>query len=348
MKTRQIHLVARPRGPASSDHFALVEAELPALSEGQVLVANSWMSVDPYMRRSMDEQATDLEPWPLHAALNGPAIGRVLESRNPAFAPGDLVESMAGWQDHFVSNGDQLVPYFSSDTAIARRVLEAGGSESDFVGLLGVAAQTGYFGVMCAARMVPGQTAVISSGAGTVGSVACQIAKIHGMRVVASAGSDEKVRWLREVAGVDQAFNYRTKPFDEAFREFCPDGIDLVLENASPEHFSAVLPHMNESRTILIAGFVGIYETGGKVRNIENFEEVLDRFLTIKSYPFMDYLDAHDEFVRDMVGWRNAGRLVFEEVHYEDLEQAPQALCDLLAGRVRGKPLVKLSRENVA
>ncbi len=340
MKTRQIHLIARPDGPACPAHFAVAEATLPPLAEGQVLVRNLWMSVDPYMRRSMEAEATDLEPWPLHAPLNGPSIGRVIQSRNPRFPEGCLVESMSGWQEHFVSDGEDFVPYLSADTAIARRDLSGGAQPQDFLGLLGVASQTGYFGMMCATSLMEGQTAVISSAAGTVGSVACQIARLHGMRVVASAGTDDKVTWLRDVAGADHAFNYKKVAFADAFREACPDGIDLVLESASPEHLSACLPFMKEKGTILIAGFVGIYERGGKVRNIDNFEYVLDRFLTIKSYPFMDYLDHYEQFVADMVGWRNAGKLVFREQHYAGLEQAPQALIDLLAGRTSGKPLV--------
>lgn len=342
MKTRQIHLVARPDGPAKPQHFAVVEAPLPPLAAGQVLVRNQWMSVDPYMRRSMEAEATDLEPWQLHAPLNGPSIGVVIQSRNPRFPEGCVVESMSGWQEHFISDGDEFVPYLSADTAISRRDLTGGVRPQDFLGLLGVASQTGYFGMMCAASLVAGQTAVISSAAGTVGSVACQIARLHGIRVVASAGSDEKAAWLRNVAGADHAFNYKQVAFADAFKQACPDGIDLVLESASPEHLSACLPFMKEKGTILIAGFVGIYERGGKVRNIDNFEYVLDRFLTIKSYPFMDYLDHYDQFVRDMVGWRNSGELVFREQHYSELEQAPQALIDLLAGRTSGKPLVFL------
>jgi NADPH-dependent curcumin reductase CurA len=179
----------------------------------------------------------------------------------------------------------------------------------------------------------------VSSGAGTVGSLACQMAKIRGLRVVSSAGSDAKVKWLREVIGVDHAFNYRTGDLTQALRAGCPAGIDLLLENASPEHLSAALPLMNELRQVLIAGLVGTYSTDGKVR-VWNFESVLDRFLTIQSYRFMDSLDRYDQFVADMLRWRSDGRMHLEEYIYEGLDQAPAALCALLAGRHIGKPLV--------
>ena len=343
MKTRQVHLVARPTEKPTCEHFEMVEVELPPLGEGQVLVQNLYMSVDPYMRRSMDEVAKDLEPWPIRGPLNGPSIGKVVESRNSNFAVGDIVQSMSGWQAHFISDADEFIPYISPDNAIAKRELSNGAEPKDVLGLLGIASQTAYFGVMCATKPTPGETVVVSSGAGTVGSIACQIAKIHDMRVVTSAGSDAKVDWLKDKIGVDFAFNYKSVHLPDALREGCPDGIDLVLENASPEHFSACLPLMNEQKLMLITGFISIYSTGGKVKNIDNFEYVLDKFLTVKCYPFMDYLDAYDQFVADMLAWRMAGKLHFEETIHEGLETAPEAFAGLFTGASFGKSLVKIS-----
>ena len=342
MKTRQVHLVSRPEGFATPDNFVVRQVDLPALKEGQVLVENLYMSIDPYMRRSMEPVATDLPPWPIHDALNGPSIGKVIESRNSKYAVGDLVESMSGWQEHFISDADDFVAYLSPDNAIAKRVLANGAEPKDFLGILGVAAQTSYFGMMCAAKPVAGETLVVSSGAGVVGSVACQIGKIKGMRVVSSAGSDAKVAWLKEELGVDYAFNYKKTAISEGLKAGCPNGVDLVLESASPEHFSACLPLMNEQKLLLIAGFISIYNSGGVVKNISNFEYVLDRFLTIKSYPFMAYLDAYDQFVNDMLSWRAAGRMRFKEAIHEGLESAPAALCNLFSGAIHGKSLVRL------
>jgi NADPH-dependent curcumin reductase CurA len=342
IRTRQVHLASRPDGPARPDHFRIAEVVLPDLADGQVLVQNLWMSVDPYMRRSMSPEATDLEPWPLGKALDGPSVGRVIESRNPAFAAGDIVESMSGWQEHFVSNAGQFVPYLSPSDSLARRTTP-GAQPRDYVGLLGVAALTAYRGMVHLANVNPGDTVVVSSGAGTVGSLACQMAKIRGARVVTSAGSDRKVDWLRNVIKVDHAFNYRSQDIGTALRAACPRGIDVLLENASPTHLCACLPLMNLQKQVLIAGFVGTYNLSSKIGLPENFEYVLDRFLTIQSYPFMDSLDRYDEFVADMIRWRQEGRMHLEECIYDGLDQAPEALCALLDGRHAGKPLVRLA-----
>lgn len=338
---KQVHLITRPHGLARPTDFRVASAPLPDLGPGQVLVENLWMSVDPYMRRSMEAEATDLEPWPIGAVLDGPSVGRVIESRNEGFAPDDVVESMSGWQSHFISNGDRFVPYLSPATSIARRQC-VGASPRDYVGLLGIAALTAYGGMACLARVSPGDTVVVSSGAGTVGSIACQIAKIRGARVVSSAGSAGKVHWLREVAKVDHAFNYRERTLAEQLGEACPEKIDLVLENASPEHLSACLPLMKDLKQILIAGFVATYNSRGDMR-IGNFDYFLDRFLTMQSYRVMDFLDRYDQFRADMLRWRSEGRMILEEHIFEGLEKAPEALCELFTGGRIGKTLVRLA-----
>lgn len=343
MKARQVHLVARPDGGPRPEHFRFVEVELSGLRDGEVLVENLVMSVDPYMRRCMDAQAKDLPPWPINGPLNGPSIGRVTESRNEAFLPGDIVESMSGWQSHFISDGTPFVPYLSSDIAIARRRIGDDIAPHDHLGLLGIASQTGYFAMRCAATMRAGETVVISSGAGTVGSVACQIAKIHGMRVVTSASSAAKRDWLLGEIGVDAALDYRAPDFAAGLRAACPDGIDLLLENASPEHFSTCLPLMNLNALMLIAGFVSVYSKEDGSARVDNFQYVLDRFLTIKCFAFMDYLYAFDRFVADMTAWRREGRLRFREELMDGLERAPEALCALFDGSATGKLLVRIA-----
>lgn len=342
--TRRIHLKRRPDGLSKPDDFEIATLPIPEPREGEVLVRNIWMSVDPYMRRSMDAVAKDLEPWPIGGALDGPSIGRVVASRHPRFVEGDLVESMSGWQEHFISGGADFVPYLSPNDALAKR-LAPGAQPRDWLGLLGIAAMTGYAGMSCLSKARAGETAVISSGAGTVGSLACQIGRIQGLRVVTSAGSDAKVRWLKEVARVDHAFSYRARPLAEALRDACPNGIDLLLENASPEHLSACLPLMNELKQILITGFISIYSTGGQVSGIKNFEYVLDRFLTVQAYSFMDSLDRYDAFVADMLRWRAAGDIVLPETLHDGLDAAPSAFCSLFTGESFGKVLVRISED---
>lgn len=339
--TKQVHLKRRPSGLPCPNDFEIAEVQLPELQYGQVLVRNLWMSVDPYMRRSMEEHAKDLEPWPIGGPLDGPAVGEVMESRNTAFVPGDIVESMCGWQQHFISDGDPFLPYLTSHNSIAKRTA-TDAHPRDYVGILGIASMTAYAALVCLSSVQPGDTVVISSGAGTVGSVACQIAKINGLRVVTSAGTDEKVRWLREEIGVDNAFNYRTHSISAALAVACPNGIDFVLENASPEHLSACLPLMNELKQILIAGFVSIYSNGGDISAFPNFEFVLDRYLTIRAFQFMECLGSYDKFVADMTKWRKEGLIKFRENHFDGLEQAPAAFCSLFSHDMSGKVLVNI------
>lgn len=343
VRTQQVHLLRRPNGIPQPDQFALCDVELPDLVEGQVLVENLFMSVDPYMRRSMEEVALDLPPWPIRGPLDGPAIGRVVESKNQAFMPGDIVESMSGWQRHFISDGEVFVPYISANTAIAKRAASGLAAPEDYLGLLGIASQTAYFGLKCATNMVEDETIVISSGAGTVGSIACQIAKLHGMRVVSSAGNDEKVAYLLEEIGVDFAFNYKKTSLSEGLTQGCPDGIDLVFENASPEHFSACFPLMNEMKTMLIAGFISIYSAGGKVPHLQNFEYALDRFLTIRAFAFMEFLDNFDAFVTDMLAWRSQGKVNLVQHIHDGIAAAPNAFCSLFTGSTSGKQLVRIA-----
>lgn len=342
MKTRQVHLTDRPTGKPKSSLFELAEVEVPILRENQVLVRNLYMSVDPYMRRSMEADGKDLEPWPIRGPLDGPAVGEVVESKNPDFTPGDIVESMSGWQEHFVSNGDAFVPYVSANTAIVTRRVGGNIEPKDYLGLLGIASMTGYFAISCAANPQPDQTLVVSSGAGTVGSVACQVGKNKGMRVVASAGSDSKIDWLINELGVDHAFNYKKTTYQDGLLEGCPSGIDLLLENVSSKHLSACLPLMNYKALILIAGFISIYSTGGKSGRIENFEYVLDSYLTLKGYEFMDYMEHYGAFIEDMTAWRDAGSLIFNEKIHQGLENAPDALASLFSSKSFGKNLVAI------
>jgi hypothetical protein len=342
VKTRQVQLVSRPEGRADKSHFTIAEVQLPSIRDGEVLVKNLYMSVDPYMRRCMDADGKDLAPWPIAGPLTGPSIGQVLQSRHRGFEPGDIVESMSGWQEHFISPGTAFVPYISADNALAKRRSGSGLEPKDYLGLLGIAAQTAYFGLTCAAKPALGSTLVVSSGAGTVGSIACQIGKIRGLRVVTSAGSDDKVSWLIRDLGVDHAFNYKRTPIEEGLKAGCPDGIDLVLENASPQHLSACLPLMNDHACALIAGFISMYSTGGRTGPIANFEYVLDKYLTIKAFPFTDYLGAYGQFVDEMTAWRTSEKLVLKETMHSGLEHAAEAFCGLFDGASLGKNLVRL------
>ena len=338
MRTKQIHLKYRPEH-ISRDCFDLVEVELPSLKKNQILIKNLYMSVDPYMRLSMEDGA-DLDAWKLNAPLDGPSIGIVIDSSNENFKEGDIVESMSGWQEHFISNGDEFVPYISSNNAIKKRLVPEGLEAKDFLGLLGISSQCGYFAVNNATEVKAGETFVVSSGAGNVGMTASQVAKIKGMRVVSSVGSDKKAEWLRDILKIDYVFNYKETSYEEALIDACPNGIDLVLECASAKHLSACLPLMNVEKTILLTGLIDIYDTGGKVKDFQNLEYILYSYLTLKSHVFMDYLDHYDNFINDVTRWYLSGKLIYKEEIITGIENAPKALLSMFEGTSHGKVLV--------
>ena len=340
MKTKQIQLKYRPK-KISSDCFKLVESKIPALKKNQVLVENLYMSVDPYMRLSMEDGA-DLDAWKLNSALDGPSVGIVVDSKNKKFKEGDIVESMSGWQEHFISEGDEFIPYVSSNTAIKKRIVPTGLNAKDYLGLFGISSQCGYFAVNNATEVNEGETFVVSSGAGNVGMMASQVAKIKGMRVVSSTGSNRKAEWLKENLGINYVFNYKEQSYEEALKKGCPDGIDLVLECASANHMSACMPLMNVGKTILLTGLIDIYDNGGKVKDFQNLEFLLYSYLTLKSHVFMDYLDYYDNFIKDVTSWYLSGKLIYKEEIVEGIENAPSALVSLFEGKSHGKVLVSI------
>ena len=340
MKTKQIQLKYRPK-KISSDCFKLVESKIPALKKNQVLVENLYMSVDPYMRLSMEDGA-DLEAWKLNSALDGPSVGIVVDSKNKKFKEGDIVESMSGWQEHFISEGDEFIPYVSSNTSIKKRIVPTGLNAKDCLGLFGISSQCGYFAVNNATEVNKGETFVVSSGAGNVGMMASQVAKIKGMRVVSSTGSNHKAEWLKENLGIDYVFNYKEQSYEEALKKGCPDGIDLVLECASANHMSACMPLMNVGKTILLTGLIDIYDNGGKVKDFKNIEFILYSYLTLKSHVFMDYLDYYDNFIKDVTSWYLSDKLIYKEEIVEGIENAPNALVSLFEGKSHGKVLVSI------
>jgi len=338
MKTRQIQLKYRPKH-ISEECFNLVDVELPELKDRQVLIKNLYMSVDPYMRLSM-EDGGDLDAWKLNSALDGPSIGTVIDSKNKKFKEGDIVESMSGWQEHFISDGDDFIPYISSNSAIKKREVPEGLKAKDYLGLLGISSQCGYFAVNNASEVKAGETFVVSSGAGNVGMMASQVAKIKGMRVVSSTGSDHKAQWLRDILKIDYVFNYKKISYEEALKDGCPNGIDLILECASAKHISACLPLMNIEKTILLTGLIDIYDTGGKVKDFQNLEYILYSYLTLKSHVFMDYLDYYDNFINDVTNWYLSGKLIYKEEIIAGIENAPDALISMFKGTSHGKILV--------
>lgn len=233
MKTRQVLLAARPTGWPRPDDFAVAEAELPEPADGRILVRNVFMSVDPYMRGRMNAGKSYVPPFQVGEPLTGGAIGEVLESKAPGFAPGDLVLHDFGWREHAVL-----------DAAAARKVPRIPGvSPSAYLGVLGMPGLTAYVGLLDIAGMKEGDVVFVSAAAGAVGSLAGQLARLKGAsRVIGSVGSDEKVAHVTGELGFDAAFNYRRGPVRDLLKEAAPDGIDVYFDNVGADHWRPPSP----------------------------------------------------------------------------------------------------------
>jgi len=330
--SREIRLKSRPEGMPVADNFELAETELPTLSQNELLVKNLYMSVDPYMRGRMMDRKSYLPPFQIGQPLEGGSIGEVVESKNDKFKPGELVLSMLGWREYFVSNGDGLM-----------RIGPGNAPVQAFLGALGMTGLTAYSGLLEIGRPKEGETIFVSAAAGAVGSIVSQIAKIKGCRVVGSAGSDEKVAWLKEVAGADEAFNYKTT--DNLFKtvdKHCPDGIDVYYENVGGQHLEAALEYMNPQGRLVMCGMISVYNATKPPSGPSNLGHIISKQLTMQGFLVGNYFNQMPQFQADMGKWIAEGRIKWKETVLEGIEKAPEAFMGLFQGDNFGKMVVKL------
>ena len=331
MQSRELRLKRRPLGMPSVDDFELVAVEVPAPSEGQVLVRNLAMSVDPYMRGRMRDGPSYAAPWQVGAVMQGGAVGRVAASAHPDFAAGDLVESNNGWREVFLSDGRGL-----------GRIDNPTAPPAAYLGVLGMPGRTAYEGLLGAAQMQPGETVFISGAAGAVGSIAGQIAKLRGCRVIGSAGSADKIAWCRSI-GFDVAFDYRTGDLPEQLRQAAPDGLDVYFDNVGGDHLQAAIGHMRPRGRIALCGAIAQYNATEPVPGPNNLTMAIGFGLTLRGFIVGMYPQLREPFNTEMAQWVAGGKVQYKETVYEGIAQAPQAFIGLFSGANTGKMLVRLS-----
>ncbi len=331
MKSREIRLVRRPEGLPTDADFELASVELPDPGDGEVLVRNVWMSVDPYMRGRMSDHKSYVAPYEVGKVLEGGGVGRVAASRNPGFAPGDWVLSDRGWREAFLSGGGGL------------RKLPTGPAPQSWLGILGMPGLTAYAGLLRVGELKLGETVFVTGAAGAVGSLACQIARLKGCRAVGSAGSDEKVAWLVEEARVDAAFNYKTtEDVAAALGRACPDGIDVAFDNVGGRSLDAALVNMREFGRIVLCGAVSIYNATRPPRGPAAIALAIPRRLTLRGFIVLDHADMRQAFEAEMTRWLADGVIAWRETVLEGLENAPKAFLGLFSGENLGKMLVRV------
>lgn len=324
--SREVRLVARPRGLPRESDFELAEVKLPGPAEGEVLIRNSYISVDPYMRPRMNDVRSYQRAFQLGEALTGGAVGRVAVSRDPRWPEGAWVQHGLGWREWAVSEGSRLL---SVDPTLA--------PVSTALGVLGMTGFTAWFGLLDFGQPAAGETVFVSAAAGAVGSVAGQIAKLRGCSVIGAAGSDEKVAWLREL-GFDKAFNYRSTPVREALA----DGIDVYFDNVGGETLEAAIRALRLHGRIVACGSISGYNDERAGPGPRNLFMIVTKRLRMQGYIISDHYDRYGEFLAEMGGWVRDGRVRYRETIVDGIEAAPRAFIGLLEGENIGKMLVRV------
>jgi len=334
---RRFVLAARPQGAASADNFRLETVPLPEPAEGQVLIRHHYLSLDPYMRGRMSDAKSYAAPQPLNEVMIGGTVGEVLASRHPAYAPGDSVVSMGGWQEYSLADGN-------AGASAPRKVDARRAPLSYYLGVLGMPGVTAWYGLNGICEPKAGETVAVSAASGAVGSVVGQLAKLKGCRVVGVAGGREKCDYVVRELGFDACVDYKAasdaRQLGERLAAAAPKGIDGYFENVGGMVLDAVLPLMNAFGRIAVCGMISNYD--GAPLPLANPMLILRSRLKLQGFIVFEHLPAWPQAVSEIGAALAAGTLKYRESIAEGIQSAPEAFLGLLKGRNFGKQLVKL------
>jgi hypothetical protein len=330
---RQVLLKSRPAGIPQAEHFAIVEAPVPSPGEGQVLVRNVFLSVEPAMRGWVSAVANYLEPVPLGGVMRSFAVGRIEASRHPDWKAGDVVTGMFGWQDYAVVSPAQ----------IGRRVTETDLPMSAALGVLGLNGLTAYFGLLEVGRPVAGNTVVVSTASGSVGSAVGQIAKLHGCRTVGIAGGTAKVRQCLDEFGYDAAIDYRSQDLAPALAAACPRGVDVYFDNTSGTISDAVLAQLAVGARVVVCGTASVASWDPWPQGPRPERHLLVKRASMQGVLVLDYASRYDEATAQLARWVREGRLKYREDVLDGIEHAPGAIAGLYRGENLGKRLIRIA-----
>ncbi len=327
----QWRLAARPEGLIKETDFTWSEEPLPDLQDGQLLVRNLYLSLDPTMRMWATRD-TYLPAVKIGEVMRGSTIGVVEESRNPKFKAGDHVSGLLGWQEYAVTDGKgiNVLPNLPGVQLTAH------------FGLFGHIGMTAYFGLLDIGKPQPGETLVVSAAACAVGSLVGQIGKIKGCRVVGIAGADDKCKWIVDELGFDAAINYKTENVYEALKKHCPNGIDIDFENVGGEIMDAVLAQINLRARIVLCGLISGYNATEPVPGPYNFANILVQRARIEGFIVLDYAPRAMECMTELGQWLKEGKIKYRIDEVDGLKGAPMALNKLFEGTNIGKLVVKI------
>jgi len=331
LKNRRVLLASRPSGWVSESNFRIEEAPVPSPREGEVLVKNLWLSLDPYMRGRMNEGKSYAARQELGEVMIGGTVGEVVESKHPKFAKGDQVLGMLGWQQYGLSDGKGLNKVDASRVPL-----------SAYLGVLGMPGVTAWVGLLDICQPKAGETVVVSAASGAVGSVVGQIAKIKGCRAVGIAGGKQKCDYVVKELGFDACVDYKAGKLNDDLKAAVPDGVDCYFENVGGEILDAVLRRMNAFSRIAVCGLISQYNAT-EPYGVKAIQSILTNRIKVQGFIVSDRMDLWAKALPELAGWVAAGRIKYRETVTDGLENAPKAFVGLLKGENFGKQLVRIS-----
>ncbi|UYB54174.1 NADP-dependent oxidoreductase [Xanthomonas sp. AM6] len=330
---RQILIAARPNGDPTLRDFAFVERALPSPKDGEVLFRNTLVSIDPYQRNLMGNGSSEWPALEVGDVMQGPTVAVVEESRNPAFRVGDHVQTWSGWQQYAVSDGSDL-----------RKLDPAAAPVSTALGVLGHTGLTAWFGATKVHSLKPGGTFVVTGAAGSVGSMAAQLAKLRGHRVVGIAGGAAKVAYLRDELGLDAAVDYKAGDFADQLERALPDGIDMFYENVGGPIFPVLMEHFNPHAKMVVCGTISDYSHADLPQGTNYLPRLITlihyRYVDIKAFSIPDHLDKYPDFLAEVAPLVEQGRIKYAEEFVEGFEAIPDTFLKLFDGRHSGGKLI--------
>jgi len=334
---RQLRLARRPSEMVDETTFELVEEPVPELADGEYLVRHAYLSIDPTQRIWIRAEPSYLPPVEIGEVMRSGAIGEVVESRAADVPVGSIVTGLLGWQEYSVVG-----------PGAAANVLPSGLPLRKMMGVLGATGITAYFGMLEVGQPEAGDTVVVSGAAGATGSVAAQIAKIHGCRVIGIAGGPEKCGWLRDACGLDATIDYKSEDIDARLGELAPEGVDVLFENVGGKSLDTVLRHLAMNARIALCGAIGSYNDLEHADPIRNYMELVVKRARLQGFIVLDWLDRFPEAVMQLAAWEAEGKIAWRDTIVEGLERAPEALNMLFRGENQGKLLVQVGPDPTA
>ena len=326
---RQWLLRSRPVGMVKESDFELSEAPIPSPGEGQVLVRNTHLAFEPAMRGWMEDRASYIPPVGIGEVMRGMTVGEVVDSKLPGYAAGDLVSGMTGWQEYALGDAGlgKLPPGVEAPLAMS---------------VLAVTGLTAYFGMLDLGKPMPGETVVVSGAAGATGSVAGQIAKIEGCRVIGIAGGASKCEWLTKEAHFDAAIDYKNEDVGARLSELCPDGIHVFFDNVGGEILNEVLERIAQKARVVLCGAISGYNLDERPPGPSNYFNLVIQRARMEGFIVLDYLPRFAEASERLLGWVGEGQIAWQADVQKGFENAPKTFLRLFSGANTGKQLLEL------